>query len=737
MSEVKKRKIRKTDWDAIETYLEDELDRRQSDQFRKDHERVWKEVDRQKNLQPMDIVPKGEKREEYAWRNVIELGEIAKAAEVITADVMRICFPQDRRWFDAHCEIPPQMTPDGPKVDPHAQMECDRVVRSLMLQQHSDFGFMDRVKLSVNEAMYHGSFVAETLWQTEMMVQGGESVVTIGAPVWQPLSMWNCYPDPSPSILSTGMFYPGSMMIESYMPRHKLKEMTGSGWMRGRFRDITDDEHDVEGRKTKDYKLVTYYGDLAMDRDDGDIFLPNCKAITANGTLVFYQPNELPYPSVIYGGYERQDVRDPYYTSPIIKYSPIQKMSSKLASRFLDAIDLRIEPPLVYDANDPQFAIDGGPVIAPGMKTGSKGGAEVKPIEVGDPSVALKGLELMLKVQQEGQGVSSVRAGAVASDRATAYEVSKVAQGGEVRTVEFIRGLTANLRSFLYMQHALNKQQLTSYSFYNDEMDTPDFLRLSKDQLPDNAHFDVTGAKGLLGEENRINRTTAVTAFAAGNPLFAPRLEVDELLLDMYRDAGQKNPERFLNKNPQVPPEVQAQMQQAQEQMQKMDEIIQKLTADLAKEKMHTEAKMAELEMKREEKGAGLQMERQQMIAEHQLKVAELVKNYELEMAKFRADVTLEHQKLSADNALQQHKQSADIELKMRDIEHKAGGQKEQKAKQTPKEIVVSTGNKTITLKRDKAGVLTGAEVETEGAGKTSIKLNHNKDGAITSADVR
>jgi hypothetical protein len=311
----------------------------------------------------------------------------------------------------------------GPQVDPKIQMECDRVLRSLMLQQQSDFGFMDRVKLSVNECMYHGSFVAEVLWQTEMMVQGGDKIATISAPVWQPLSMWNCYPDPSTSILATGMFYPGSMMIESYMPLHKLKEMKTPGWMRGRFKEIVDDEHEVEGRKTKDYKLVTYYGDLVMERDDGDIFLPNCKAITANGTLVFYQPNELPYPSIIYGGYERQDVRDPYYTSPIIKYSPVQKMGSKLASRFLDAIDLRTEPPLTYDANDPQFAIDGGPVIAPGMKTGSKGGAEVKPIEVGAPSWALKGLELMLQIQQEGQGVSSVRAGAVTSDRATAYGV--------------------------------------------------------------------------------------------------------------------------------------------------------------------------------------------------------------------------------------------------------------------------------------------------------------------------
>jgi hypothetical protein len=173
------------------------------------------------------------------------------------------------------------------------------------------------------------------------------------------------------------------------------------------------------------------------------------------------------------------------------------------------------------------------------------------------------------------------------------------------------------------MQHALNKGNLKSYSFYNDEMDTPDFMRLSKDNIPDAAHFDVTGAKGLLGEENRINRTTAVTAFAAGNPLFAPRLEVDELLLDMYRDAGQKNPERFLNKGPQIPPQVQAQMQQ-------MQQVIQQLQQELAKEKMHTQIKAGELALKRDVK-VEVQMDQQKMAADHQLKIADLNRKFALD----------------------------------------------------------------------------------------------------------
>ncbi len=572
MADVKKRSIRKKDWESIGEYIKNEKEERARHQFRADHETIWKEVDRQLAMQPMDIVPKGANKSEYAWRNVLELGEIAKVSEIITADVMRITFPQDRRWFDSHVELQ--------DFNADHQQSVDSKLRSMMAQQHTDFGLLERVKLSIKECLHHGSFVAEAKFDTQLMVKKGENVANVAAPIWVPHSMWNCYPDPSPSILGTSMFYTGSMIIQSYMPKYKLKQMKGEGWMPKQYDEINEDEHEEKGRRTKDLQLKTYYGDLVIPRSDDDIYLPNCKVITANDVVVYYAPIELPYSPIIYGGYEKQDPRDPYFTSPIIKMSPHQKMGSKLASRFLDAIDLKTEPPLIYDGNDPQFILDGGPTIAPGAKSASKGSADYKAIEVGDPMAALKGLEFVVAAMQEGTGVSSIRSGALSSDRATATEVAKTAQGGEVRTVEFIRQLTMNLRSFLYMQHELNKLHMEKYSFYNDDMMSPDFMRVTKKELPDSVHFDVVGAKGLLGEEQRINRTTAVTGFAAGNPLFAPRLAVDPILLEMYRDAGQKNPERFLNQQQGLPPQIQQQMQQMQQAIAQLQQQLNDKTAE-------------------------------------------------------------------------------------------------------------------------------------------------------------
>lgn len=641
MAEIKRRKIRKEDWTRLAEYVTDTLNTRKADQFRRDHEQIWTEIDRQVAMKPMTISPKaGARREEVNWRNVLELGELSKAKEIIEADVMRITFPQDRRWFEAHTDLGAEFGPQGvARAEPVLQQTADDVYRSFISQQLSDFGFYERVQLSIGEALVHGSFVAEVDWETQMMVDEGVRVSEIGAPVWKPLSMWNCYPDPSPSIVGSNMFYGGSMLLCSWMSLSRLKEMKGPGWMPAQYKMIEEQETTVEGRRTKDVKLVKYYGDCIIDRGEGEIYLPNAKVIVANDKwVVYYEVNDLPYPSVILGGYHKGDVRDPYFTSPLIKMSPMQKMGSKLGSRFLDGVDLKTEKPLTYDGNDPQFVMDGGPTIAPGAKYPSKYGAETKLMDVGEPEYALRGLELILKFMQEGLGVSSTRSGAVASDRATAYEIAKVSQGGEVRTVEFIRKLTGNLRAFLYMQHALNKKKLVRYSFYNDELNTRDFMRITRDDIPDAVHFEVVGAKGMLGEEQRINRTTAVTAFASGNPLFAPLLEPRELLLEMYRDAGQKNPERFVSGEEGEDPRLQ-QMQQA---LQELQQALQEAQSQM-------QVKIAEIEVRREGKQADTAVAVEKIQSEYRMRTAELIAKTRTDMAKIASDVSIQRRKNAVD----------------------------------------------------------------------------------------
>lgn len=583
---VKQRKISKKDWESVERFVKDELSRRKTSEFRKSAEERWKEVDRQLRMTPLSRISVDGKTLPPGWQSTIELGEISKVSEIISADVMRITFPAERDWFEPHVELEGQPDESGREVvDPKIQMIADNTVKNMFSQQHQDFSFKRRFELSEKEALHHGSFVATAEWYEDMMVMDGSKVKHIGAPVWVPHSMWNCYPDDSPRCVTQNMFYQGSMIIETYMPRWKLEMQSGEGWMPAQFSRIPDDEHQVgehgQKRTTKDLRIVTYYGDVVITRKaTEDIYLPNSKVILANDVIVFWDTNDLPYPPVIYGGYEKQDPRDPYFTSPIVKLSAMGKMATVLANEFIDSIRLHTQPPIVYDGTDPEFVANGGPTIAPGASSATRGEASFKELAIGEPSAALSGLEMTLRVMQEGTGVSAVRSGTPNSDRQTATEVQKIAQGAEVRTVDFIEKLSGYLRTFLYMQHALNLKKMKEYTFYSDDMDSRDFIRLTASEYRSAPviHFDVVGAKGILGEEQRMTRQMNVTAFASANPLFAPYLQetARELLISMYRDAGTKNPERFVGQAQQEDPRL----AQAMQAIQELQAQIQELSKD-------------------------------------------------------------------------------------------------------------------------------------------------------------
>src|SRR5258708_17158796 len=198
------------------------------------------------------------------------------------------------------------------------------------------------------------------------------------------------------------------MFIESYKPRHKceriVKESTEDGWMPSQWKKVSKDEHAIKNQRVKDVKITTYWGDINIERSDGDLYLPNHKVVLMNGTIVFMATNQTPYPPIIYRGYERNDVRDPYYMSPIIKMSPTQKMSTMLANKVMDGVELHIEPPIVYDGNDPDFVLNGGPSIFPGSKTSTKGQNSFSQVQIGDLKDAVSMLQFCLNEMKEKLG---------------------------------------------------------------------------------------------------------------------------------------------------------------------------------------------------------------------------------------------------------------------------------------------------------------------------------------------
>lgn len=678
---VKRRRILPRDFDKVEEFINDEYDARKGAQFRKDAEERWREVDRQVSMKPMQrISPQGQILK-GDWRNAIELGELSKASEIITADIIRIALGNEN-FFEPHVEIEGQLGQDGNKhVDSDQQEKADGLLRALMLQQQKDFGFKPRFKLSVKEALHHGSFVAEVRWEEQMMSQGA-SIKTVGSPVWVPYSMWNAYPDPSPSIIGTNLFYMGSMILVDFMPLWQLKKRKEEGWLPAQVAKLKKETHENGENKTEDIKLVKFIGDIVIERQDGDIYLPNMTAIVGNGTLVYIKVNDLAYPNVIHAGYERQDVRDPYYTSPVIKQSPMQKFTTVMINRFADAVDLRTTPPVEYDGNDPDYVISGGPDLSPGSKSPTKSmGKGFKVLEIGEPQQALAAVQFGFRQMQEGLGVSSLRQGTQASDRQTATEAKLMEAGSEVRTIDFNITLEQQaLRPFIYLQHAWNRKKFSSYEAYSNEMDTPDIVHFTKKDVDVNAHFDIVGSKGVLGEKERQQNLSNATVFLSSNPLFAPLLNAPKIALDMYRDAGKKNPEEWVKTGQQdIPPQVQAQMQQMQQALQAMQQELQKAQSGVevkmremqlkhSEKQAELTIKQAELETKRAEAAASMRNDRADTMATIQQGMAQLAlerdtanREFALEAKKVKQDFELEMKRIEAENKRKQEETDAKI----------------------------------------------------------------------------
>lgn len=644
--DVKKRRITSKDFDRIEKFVKDEFNSRKDAQFRRTAEEKWREVDRQVEMKPMTRLDARGNVMKADWHSVIELGELAKASEIIAADVNRIAFTNDN-WFETHTQLDGKLNPQTGEyeIEDGLQEKADGLLRALMQQQQKDFGHRARVKLSVKEALHHGSAPVEVRWE-DQMVNDGAKVKQISSAVWVPYSMWNAYPDPSPSVIGTNLFYTGSMILIEFMPLWKLKRIKGKGWMRSRFEKIKKETHKDKDNETEDVKLTKYFGDISLDRQDGDIFLPNMKIVLANDTLVYAEPNDdLPYPPIIYFGYERQDVRDPYYTSPIIKQSPMHKFTTVMANKLLDRLELENEPPIEYDANDPDYVQNGGPQFHPGAKNPTKSmGKGWKSIELGgDSQAGLKALQFGIQQLQEGLGVSSLRQGVSTSDRQTATEAKLMEQGSEVRTTDFISTIeNQGLRPWLYMQHALNRKKLKSYDVYSNEINTPDIVHFTKAEADVDAHFDVVGAKGVLGERERQQRTAQTVAFLTSNPVFGPIMQknAERIAIDLLRDAGKKNPEEWIPSKKggqQIPPQVMQQMQQMGQQMQQLQQ-------ELLQEKQGNQVAMAKLQ-------ADIQLANRE---------------FQLEMQKVSKEQQFEKQQAMMDAALDRWKATLDANTKIR-----------------------------------------------------------------------
>lgn len=588
------------DHQSIAQYINDELKRRRDCDFRKQHERIWKEVDRQIAMEPPQTVQEDRDNADPGdWSNAIQLGDLTDASETITADTLRQVFPTERKWFVPHVDLGPAgQDEEGNPVPqpPEEQREANGVLRSMMVQQHKDFGVRGRAKLSIKEILHHGSVVATVDEEHMYRYEGGTAPKHLKAPVPEIHSMWNCFPDPSPKIQGTELFYKGSMIIVKYIPLQDALETPG--WIN---KDQLQETHKKEGKKLHEHvEIIYYFGDIFLKRHDGNVLFPNRKTVVSGQTFLESTVYSTPYSPVIYTGYERDDVRDPYFTSPIVKRAPMALFASHMANKTMEAVDLKVKPPGQYDSFDNSLKAN-PPQLFPGAMFPSRGGQGVNfYTDIGDPNTGLTALQYARQMIQEGTTVDATRRGVSPGTEQTATEVIQTEQRAEVREVEFSTSYESGfLMPYLVMQHDFNLQGLEPYRFYNDEPHSPDYGTATKDKLPKRVIFEVTGSRTLLGERERTQRFTQTAMLAAQSEPIAASTDWQEVGRQLWEDSKQKDPERFLRASDrneevqaalaQATEQFQAQMQQVQQQVAQLQEATQKATDEARTAKARAE----------------------------------------------------------------------------------------------------------------------------------------------------
>ena len=204
------KEITAEDHEFIAKWVKEEKDRRANSSERKKKEAIWREVDRQVSMVPAEDSSKA------SWQANIEPGMLADALETFSDDILRIALPSDRRWFSPKTEIPVSFEKaidnEGPESKRQQQLRSGALA-CLMSQQHIDTGFRENVKLSIKEAYKHGSAPVEVRFLEFPKWYDGGKKESLGAAVWVPHSMWDCYPAPTGTVQASSLSYQGSMII--------------------------------------------------------------------------------------------------------------------------------------------------------------------------------------------------------------------------------------------------------------------------------------------------------------------------------------------------------------------------------------------------------------------------------------------------------------------------------------------------------------------------------------------
>lgn len=522
----KKKRFDKNDFATIADYVTDTLDTRK--QARKDREKIWRDIDRQLAMEPdrqhkMDAT--GRPDPDKNWMPELELPLQAQTLEMLTADARRMLFPSTGPWYQAHVALTDdflrkvdfQGLITGDENDTPSQINqdnADKMVAGVLDHWHRQYDFFGNVDNINAEAFKYGMGIGRArsvskrvfLNTARGMVKLDEKI-----PMLVPVSIWETYLDDSEHrLMNEGQFVGPSTVREwtQLLSDVVMAARAGSGdpekeeggWMAKNLDGLDPD-------KNGQVQLVEMEGDIIVPRKTtSNVYLPNAivtvvkgrKGRKAESRVIRFRFREEPFTSYIPFPYHQEHLDTPYAASPLMKGHPIQKSAVDALSRLIEASALNTQPPIRYDSDDRQFAMEGGPRVFPGALWGTVGNVDW--VQIGDPTGLFNVYAGLLQQYSDVTGITAPRLGQQTVSHTTAFAKEAELNRGTIRTVDYARQtMKGPLTDWLYIAWLMGRKTFKAKSIYIDAYNG--WIDLDRDQLPDMVTFEVHGASGPQEEQ--------------------------------------------------------------------------------------------------------------------------------------------------------------------------------------------------------------------------------------------
>lgn len=565
-------KISPSDLPVIAQQLYDEYMRRKD--ARKDLEKHWKDIDRQLRMEPETSHkrgPQGQVIKELEWLPEIELPLQAQTLETLVADIKRFRFPKGKDWYRAHVALTedyleayasvdaPFVGETGADRGPLTQDDANRIAQAVPSYFHRQYPFQTYAALCDVNALKYGFGVGRMRRVNKMIlghhVKGRPKKKKI--PMLIPRSPKCVFLDDT----QANVMHEGETMgpntiqtMERKLADVKAAAMEDDTYIKSQVKRLVPDKNDC-------VTLIELEGDLVYETSQSTIVVRDVVLTGAVGKqgdnaqfgLIREQKGE-GYCTYVVFDYHQEFETDAYATAPLIKGRPIQGLMSRVMNQLVASGELKIQPPTGYDSDDPTFAADGGPVVAPRASWGTTGEVKVYDEVGGDPATFWSIFAGLNGFYNDVTGGHPARLGAETKSHTTAFAKDAELSQGAVRTVNYSdKAMLDPMTRVLEIEYMMGRENWSKEVVYVEAWDG--FLELEKKHLPEILLFEAIGAGAPADDvakqqQQQAALQTAMQVDAAAIQFGfrqTPRVNYDEIIDHMLEKGGIQDISRFVS----------------------------------------------------------------------------------------------------------------------------------------------------------------------------------------------